>query len=205
MLTADIVLFRFHKNELQTLLIERRNDPFANYMALPGGYVNESETAKEAAYRELLEETNIKQTELNQLFTATDPERDPRGWTVSVVFTGFCEPYVKIIAGDDAKKALWIRINNVPKLAFDHLMLLKKAANNLKQRMYFSVFGGELLPKSFSLKDLYKLYLNIDDNHKKIEETVKRLCDFNILIKSGNMWFFEQSQYSLIQENGFFK
>src|SRR5262249_54082767 len=68
------------------LLIGRKKPPFAGMWALPGGFVDENERPADAAVREVKEETGIAVTDLEHLYTAGDPGRDPRGWTVSVVF-----------------------------------------------------------------------------------------------------------------------
>src|SRR5947207_13302500 len=84
-LTADIALVTIEKRP-RVLLIRRKHDPFAGSWALPGGFVDEGERLLDAARRELQEETSLKDIELEQLHTFGDPGRDPRGWTVSVVY-----------------------------------------------------------------------------------------------------------------------
>ena len=95
-LTVDMVVIR----DARVLLIKRKNDPFKDHWALPGGFVDYGEMVEAAAVRELFEETSLK-TESVMLFGVySAPDRDPRGHTVSIVFkmdtTG--EPK----AGDDA-------------------------------------------------------------------------------------------------------
>src|SRR6476659_9095607 len=89
----------------RVLLIRRKKDPFAGSWALPGGFVDENERLVAAARRELEEETGVKVHDLEQLYTAGDPGRDPRGWTVSVVFLARVEPkQFKPKAADDASE-----------------------------------------------------------------------------------------------------
>ena len=90
-LTVDVVLLT-REAKPRVLLIQRKHDPFAGLWALPGGFVEEGECLSDAALRELKEETGIEVRELEQLFTAGDPGRDPRGWTVSVVFMTLVAP-----------------------------------------------------------------------------------------------------------------
>src|SRR5262245_13167544 len=84
-LTVDVVLATREPSP-RVLLIRRKKDPFAGTWALPGGFVDENEKLADAALRELREETGLTITEIEQLYTAGDPGRDPRGWVVSVVF-----------------------------------------------------------------------------------------------------------------------
>ena len=72
--------------------IRRKIDPFAGTWAIPGGFVEEGERLVDAARRELLEETGLAGMELEQLYTAGDPGRDPRGWTVSVTYMARVKP-----------------------------------------------------------------------------------------------------------------
>jgi 8-oxo-dGTP diphosphatase len=97
--------------------------------------VNEDEKLADAACRELAEETGLKLDELEQLHTAGDPGRDPRGWTVSVVFLARVDrrkPMAK--AGDDASEARWFPLDALPPLAFDHATILERARIRLADR-----------------------------------------------------------------------
>lgn len=117
---VDIILFCQNK----ILLIERKNSPFANCWALPGGFIEMNETLEQSALRELLEETGIKLNELSQFATYGDPGRDPRERTVSVVYFKILNNEVTPLAGDDAKNAKWFSIMNLPSLAFDHKKII---------------------------------------------------------------------------------
>lgn len=130
-LTVDVVLLTNGKNP-RVLLIKRKGEPFAGSWALPGGFVNEGERLAEAAKRELEEETGVKLDDLEQLYTAGDPGRDPRGWTVSVVFLARLDARkAKAVAGDDAAEVGWFPLAKPPAMAFDHGMLLDLARSRL--------------------------------------------------------------------------
>ncbi len=123
--TVDIVLFVENQNNISVLLIQRKNPPFQNQWAFPGGFMDMDETLIEAAYRELYEETGIKEVNLTQFKTYDALHRDPRHRTLSTVFYGFAGKEIEAIAGDDAKKAQWFSIRELPLLAFDHNIILK--------------------------------------------------------------------------------
>lgn len=101
------------------LLVKRRNPPFEGCWALPGGFVEYGETVEDAVVREVHEETGLS-VEVVKLFGVySDPQRDPRGHTVSVVF--LCKPKSKEIdAGSDASEARFFPLSRLPELAFDH-------------------------------------------------------------------------------------
>jgi ADP-ribose pyrophosphatase YjhB (NUDIX family) len=121
--TVDAIMERGSK----VLMIRRKNAPFAGCLALPGGYVNEGETAEDAARREVMEETSLEVEPIEILGVYSDPARDPRRHTLTVVF-------VAIIigggerAGDDAAGLEWVELANVQKMkdgiAFDHARIL---------------------------------------------------------------------------------
>src|SRR3954462_1965957 len=100
-LTVDLVLVT-REGRPRVLLIKRKKDPFAGSWAFPGGFVDEGERLTDAAVRELKEETGLEVGEVEQLYTAGDPGRDPRGWTVSVAYLVRVDPAeLAPVAADD--------------------------------------------------------------------------------------------------------
>jgi 8-oxo-dGTP diphosphatase len=133
-LTVDLAVVT-REAKPRVLLIQRKKDPFAGTWALPGGFVDENEKLADAARRELLEEAGVAVGDLEQLYTAGDPGRDPRGWTVSVVYLARVQPNeLKPIAADDAKAVAWFPLEKLPKLAFDHAMILGRVRTRLADR-----------------------------------------------------------------------
>lgn len=133
-LTVDVVLATLEARPL-VLLIRRKKDPFAGRWALPGGFVDENERLADAARRELKEETGLAVDEIEQLYTAGDPGRDPRGWTVSVVFLARVDAdRLAPVAADDAGAVGWFPLDDSPPLAFDHTMLLGRARARIADR-----------------------------------------------------------------------
>ncbi len=137
-LTVDgVVLVRTARpdgdEDLAVLLIERGREPFKGCYALPGGFVDYGEDIDEAVSREVAEETGLQGVSFDQFHTFGQPGRDPRGHTVSVVYVGLLRgerPAVK--GGDDAAKAAWFPVNQLPDLAFDHAQILGRVLATLK-------------------------------------------------------------------------
>jgi 8-oxo-dGTP diphosphatase len=113
------------------LLIKRKNDPFVDQWALPGGFINESEDLVTAAKRELKEETGLTIETMEQVRAFGAPGRDPRGRTISIAFVSRIFSEEELNAGDDATEASWVSIDDLPELAFDHAEIIEAAKNYL--------------------------------------------------------------------------
>ncbi len=129
--TVDSVVLCSTNKHFKVLLIKRKNDPFKEEWALPGGFIEESETLEEAAIRELHEETGVKVNSMEQVKAFGTPGRDPRGRTISIAFLSriYCEETLK--PSDDAIDAQWFDWNELPDLAFDHAEIIEAAKNYL--------------------------------------------------------------------------
>jgi 8-oxo-dGTP diphosphatase len=133
--TADIVLVTLELHP-RVLLIKRKGEPYAGTWALPGGYVEEMEPLRDAARRELKEETGLEGIELEQLHAFGDPGRDPRGWTITVAFLARVDPNrLTPKADDDAEAVEWFFLDRLPKLAFDHAEIVERARVKIADRM----------------------------------------------------------------------
>jgi len=117
LLTVDIII----EYEKGIVLVERKNPPPG--WALPGGFVEYGETVETAAAREAKEETGLTLENLKQFRVYSDPDRDPRSHTVSVVFTATGRGTPK--ADTDAKAVKVFLKNNLPGIiAFDHRKII---------------------------------------------------------------------------------
>jgi len=113
------------------VLIERKNPPYG--WAIPGGFVEYGESVEETAKREMKEETGLNLKNLEQFHTYSKMGRDPRGHTVTIVFTakGIGTPH----AGDDAGALRIFTEKTLPKdLAFDHKEILKQYFNLKREK-----------------------------------------------------------------------
>lgn len=132
MVTVDAIVFRKKENNLQVLLIKRKNNPYKGFWAFPGGFVDMDETLEKAVVRELEEETSIQFNGLTQLHAFSSINRDPRGRNIGVMFFGLIDyenSFAK--AGDDAQEAAWFDMNELPALAFDHADAVEMAISQL--------------------------------------------------------------------------
>ncbi|MEV5129202.1 NUDIX hydrolase [Streptomyces sp. NPDC053705] len=124
--TTDVIVTT---TDGHVLLIQRGWDPHKGMWALPGGHVDAGETSRNAAVRELAEEAGVYATpdELVQVGTFDQPDRDPRGRYVTVAYHLTVIPGTPVEAGDDATRAQWWPLTDLPPLAFDHADILNAA------------------------------------------------------------------------------
>ena len=131
--TADCIVFNKEDDKIFVLLIQRKNDPYKDCWAFPGGFVNIDESAENAAIRELKEETGLEISIVKQLKAYSKPDRDPRERVITIAF--IAESKIKeVMGGDDAKEARWFDISNLPSLAFDHEQILKDALEEIRNK-----------------------------------------------------------------------
>ncbi len=214
-LTTDCVIFGFDDGDLKVLLIERGHEPFKGHWAFPGGFVNMDETTEVGARRELLEETGLENVFVEQLYTFSDVERDPRGRVVSVVYFSLIKlSDYKINAGDDAKNIEWFSVSKIPELAFDHDMILKVAMNRIKGKIRYQPIGFELLPEKFTLSELQHLYEAILEIELDKRNFRRKILKMNLLIelgekqknvahKAAKLYKFDKAKYDELMQKGF--
>lgn len=161
--TVDNVVFCFDGKNLKVLLVQRKNEPYKNCWAFPGGFLEEKETLEEAAKRELLEETGLVPLSLTQIGAFSAIDRDPRERVITTAFFSIVHPKEAeaAVAGDDAAEVSWFNIKELPTLAFDHAQIFSSAFLYLKIHFHFSPIGFSLLGDTFTLSDMYRLHISI--------------------------------------------
>jgi len=177
---TDCVVFGFDGRELKVLLVERGIDPFKGMWAFPGGFMRIDETAEECARRELKEETGLELSYIRQLGTFTGVHRDPRERVVSIAFYSLAR-HSEVRGGDDAAKAKWWAIDDVPQLAFDHDYILRQAMKRIRQDIHFEPIGFGLLDEEFTIADLQRLYESILGVHFDRRNFSRKMLQTSIL------------------------
>lgn len=119
--TADVVAIT-KENDPKVLLIQRKFDPYKGCWAFPGGFMDMDETTEQCAIRELNEETGLVYSSMTQIGAYSKVDRDPRGRTLTVAYLAIVDKPLLVNAQDDAAKAEWFSINNLPPL---HLTMMR--------------------------------------------------------------------------------
>ena len=197
--TTDCVMFGFDGTKLQVLLVE--------------GFVKMDESCEDGALRELQEETGLTGAYIEQFHTFSEPNRDPRERVITVAYYALVR-IQDVKAGDDAAKAEWFALDNVPQLAFDHDRILRAALKRLRERIHFEPIGFELLPEAFTLRQLQNLYEAILDVRFDRSNFAKKMLHFNILTqleetvwptpkREAYLYSFNEESYNELKQKGF--
>lgn len=113
------------------LLIRRARDPFKGEWAIPGGRIEDDETAEQCALREMKEETGLDIELIRMTGLYSDPARDPR----KIIAAGYLVRRLggQVQAGDDAGEAQWFPLTGLPPLCADHAKILADAVSKMKE------------------------------------------------------------------------
>jgi 8-oxo-dGTP diphosphatase len=216
-LTVDTLVFGYTRaSGISLLLIKRKNPPFKDKWAIPGGFVNDKESLESAAERELLEEAGIKPDYLEQLHTFGKPNRDPRSHIVSVAYLAIVRPTKanKIKAGSDASEAQWFNIKNLPLLAFDHKAIVTLAIERLQSKLSYQPIAFEFLDHKFAFSDLEHLYSTLLEKHIDRRNFKKKIIKTGVLEeldekapstgagRPGNLFQYNKNAYDRLKADG---
>ena len=154
--TVDVVLLTLKDNSLSAALQKRRQPPFENVEALPGGYIHADKdaSARDAALRVIASKTGIVPPYLEQLSTFSGPTRDPRGWSVSIAHYALV-PYEIIERHSEMRL---VKVDQLPALPFDHASIIATAVERLRNKSQYSSLPCFLVGECFTLPALQKVY-----------------------------------------------
>ncbi|KAA0547826.1 NUDIX hydrolase [Bacillus sp. BGMRC 2118] len=183
--TSDIAVFTIvaekienykpPKMQLKLMLIKRSEQNSEGHVnieagkwALPGGFVQENESAYEAAKRELEEETGVKGIHIKHFGMYDKPGRDPRGWIISNGHYAIVpdRSLTSREANDDAAEVSLFSIEEVYKLdlAFDHREVIEDAVEMITNDLLHTTIAKEFLPKEFTYSELQAVLLTVTND-----------------------------------------
>jgi 8-oxo-dGTP diphosphatase len=182
---VDCVILGYQDEELKLLLYPRSFEPYKGNWSLLGGFVQDAESADEAAARILKQTTGLQEIFLEQVASFSEPNRDPEARVISLAYYAL----IRIDLHDEEKViengAFWISINKLPNLIFDHQLMFEKALVKLQQKAGYSLVGSELLPEMFTLIQLRKLYEAIFQREFDPGNFRKKILSLGVLEKQS--------------------
>lgn len=161
-LAADTVLLTFKEGSLYVYLITVDLPPHFHLLkGLPGGLVRPDETAEQAAKRHVQDKAQIHSSNVyvEQLYTFSDIDRDPRGRVVSVAYLALV-PWEDLSPSEQktGDAAGWYPVSKLPKLAYDHTKILHTALERLRSKIAYSTLISKMIPSEFTLTELEHAY-----------------------------------------------
>jgi len=185
-ITVDLVIFTVNQNKLKVMLVKRAEAPFAGYWSLPGGFLLVGESLEDAAFRVLKEKTGVKDVYLEQLYTFGKPNRDPRARVITVAYFALI-PWESLDQPESEKVAnlTWSAVDQLPRLAFDHKEILKRAVQRLRAKASYSNIVYGLMPEHFRLSELQTMYEIIIDGKLDKRNFRKRMLATGLLQETG--------------------
>ncbi|MBP5375925.1 MAG: NUDIX hydrolase [Bacteroidaceae bacterium] len=154
--TTDNVIFGFDGQTVKVLLIERGGEPYKGYWAFPGGFLEMDESAEEGARRELMEETGLTAGVVRQFHAFSAPDRDPRERVLTIAFYSLVR-MSEVKGMDDAQRAEWFPLTEVPRLAFDHEEMLRVALEEVGKEIRLQTKVWKELTGGFSQDEVQKI------------------------------------------------
>ncbi len=157
--TIDVIVFTIENDQLKVVLIKRSDEPFRGDYALPGGFLQKSETTHQAALRILNDKAGVSDVFVEQLYTFDDVDRDPRGQIVSIAYFALVPPHqLAFKSGALVQEPALLSTSELPKLAFDHRKMIDYAVGRLRSKLEYTNVIYSLLPRLFTLTQLQRTY-----------------------------------------------
>ncbi|MDB4923973.1 NUDIX domain-containing protein [Mucilaginibacter sp.] len=213
--SIDCLIFGFDAGELKILLIERNEEPFKDWLALPGYFVKQEESLDDAADRILYELTGLRDLPMKQFHTFGEVNRHPQGRVITVGYYAL----IRINGQKElrpishyAKKAIWHSVNNLPRLAFDHTEIFNNGFGKIRRRLNYQPIAFDLLPEKFTLTQLQGLYEAILNKKLDKRNFRKKMLSYGFLkelvekqkgvsYRAAKLYKFDRRKYSKIFQN----
>jgi len=210
---VDCIIFGFHENELKLLLIKRRFDPCRGEWSLMGGFLNRGESINQAVERVLFDLTGLKDVFMEQIGVFGEIDRDPGERVLSTAYYALINIHHYDSRLAEVHNAVWVPINDLPALIFDHQEMVNSAIRALRRKAGRQPIGFNLLPELFTLSQLQSLYEAIYQTSLDKRNFRKKIFEMDILekldkknknaSKRGAFYYrFNKEKYDCRLENG---
>ena len=158
---VDFIIFGLVEGKLCLLLSKRLFEPEKGKWSVMGGFVQTDESVDDAARRVLRDLTGLEDIYMEQVHTFGALHRDPGERVISVAYYALLGPDEYNLELLEKHNAVWIDLNALPQLGFDHPDMIKKALELLRAKCSHEPIGFNLLPAMFTLSQLQSLYETI--------------------------------------------
>ncbi len=214
-LSIDCIIYSFHNDKTNILLVKHAEGASAGKWALPGGYLKKDEDIDDAAVRILNLHTGLKNIYLEQLKAFGAVDRYPTRRVVTISYFALTRyEDVNLKPGESVLEARWYPLGEQPDLIFDHNEILDFGIKRLKHIVRHEPIGFNLLPENFTflqLQTLYEAILGVEfdkPNFRRKFLKMKLLIDTktkqkNVSHRAANLFRFDMQVYENLKEKGF--
>jgi ADP-ribose pyrophosphatase YjhB (NUDIX family) len=214
-LSIDCVIFGFRHTGLDVLLVKHGAGISKGRWALPGGWIRYNESVDDAASRLLTSLTGVSNIYLEQLRAFGEVNRYPGKRVITIAYYALinAENY-SLSPGFTASDVRWVNIHHVPRLPYDHGLILKAGFDSLKHKVRHEPVGFNLLPRKFTLHEIQKLYEAILETQLDKPNFRRKLLNMNLLVpcdekqrdvshRAATFYRFDKKIYKQLTERGF--
>lgn len=214
LVAVDCIIFGFDCNQLKLLLIKRNFSPQKGKWSLVGGFLQADESLDQAALRILHNLTGLSDIYLEQLYTYGEIKRDPGERVLSTAYYALINAENYHLPINRESSARWFPIEKIPKLIFDHNIMVDKAMRRLRRKSLSQPIGFELLPEKFTIPQLQILYEAIHQRELDKRNFRKKILSMGLLkkldekLKTGSKkgafyYMFDKEKYDDLVSRGF--
>jgi len=162
-LESLISIFTIDRGAVRVLLLRKRSEPYRGYWILPGNIVSKNETIEKNILNAVDKKLGLKDVYYEQCGVFSNLNRDPEERIVAVSYIGLIDSFSALFKREDRYEyeTAWFKINDIPKMAYDHSEILKNNINFLRSKIVHSNVLKSLFPSDFTLPELQRTYEQI--------------------------------------------
>lgn len=220
-LSIDCVIFGYRNKELKVLISKLRYG--TNLWSLPGGYILKNEGIDQAAARILKDRTGLSYIYLEQFKVFGNQSRIIKSEYRDIVRSGLrdfdqqrfttetidwitdrfvCIGYYALVdlnmvepkKGEFEEFLKWISIDELPKMTYDHNEIVLAAHCALRQNLDQKLIGFNLLPGTFTMREVKELYEAVYDREYPMNNFQKKILELNVLDRLGKKFTGAQNR-----------
>ncbi len=181
---VDCIIFGLVEGKLCLLLTKRKFEPEKDKWSVMGGFVQNNESADDAARRVLSQLTGLENVYMEQVQAFSSVHRDPGERVISIAYYALLGPEEYDVDLLDQHSALWVRLEDIPHLGFDHPLMVERALDKIRGKLTTEPIGFKLLPELFTLFQMQTLFETLLGASIDKRNFRKRVLDTGCVVKT---------------------
>ncbi len=182
-LESLICIFTVDKGDLKILLIRKKTEPYKGYWILPGNLLDSNETLEDNISDAVFDQLGLTNVYIEQCFTTSQLDRNPEGRIIATSFLGLVDTITAQYKREDREEveSEWFKLTDLPKLGYDHNIIIGKTLNYFKKKIVNSNILKMLFPSDFTLPEIQKVYEQILDKKLDRRNFRKKFISLNLI------------------------